>query len=96
MNKWKKWEVIRERGKLNYLLVNGALAWGVPIGILFTAIMSYWNHGGIEFNEELYRTLLISIVIFSLGGMLYGQWVWNVMEKEYRKKQHHLNERSGR
>ncbi|MFF2887364.1 hypothetical protein [Paenibacillus sp. NPDC057967] len=84
-SKWDKWELTRAKGKKNYVIWNGVVGWGIPAGLLFTAIWNYINHKEIVFNQDFYQTLIISLVVFSLGGMIFGLWIWNWTEKMYRK-----------
>ncbi|RJE90251.1 hypothetical protein D3P07_08575 [Paenibacillus sp. 1011MAR3C5] len=84
-SKWDKWELTRAKGKKNYVLWNGVLGWGIPTGILFTALSTYINHKEFVFNQDFYQTLFLSLVLFSLGGVVFGLWTWSWTEKLYRK-----------
>ncbi|RJX37662.1 hypothetical protein D3P09_22070 [Paenibacillus pinisoli] len=84
-SKWEKWEQTRAKGKKNYVIFNGLLGWGIPMALLYTAVWTYIQHQEIAFNQELYQTLIISLVIFSVAGVGFGIWTWNTTEKQYQK-----------
>ena len=73
-----------QRGKGQYILINGILSWGVVTGLLFLTIQSLWNNGlsfsawtGSVFSGSGGATLLI----FMAGGSLWGLWTWKQVEK---------------
>ncbi|MBD0380182.1 hypothetical protein [Paenibacillus sedimenti] len=80
-----KWEKLRAKGKKNFIIFNGVIGWGVPTAILFTFLMSFMENYSIRFNQDFFELLIISIVLFPIGGILFGLWVWGWTEKLYRK-----------
>lgn len=82
-----KWELIRTRGKLRYIFVNGLLGWGVPTAILFTIMTSLFETKSLSFNQEIVKTFIISIIIFPIGGVFWGLWTWSWIVKKLSNEQ---------
>jgi hypothetical protein len=80
-----RWEKTKARGKKKYIIYNGILGWGIPTAILFTLITTLMDNKSITFNQELYKSFLISLITFSVGGILFGFWTWHWIERLYRK-----------
>jgi ABC-type multidrug transport system permease subunit len=81
----EKWEKVRARGKKRFVFFNGIIGWGLPTAFLYTSAMTYMDQGALEFNDAFYRLLLIAIVLFPIGGVVFGLWVWNWSERAYHK-----------
>ncbi len=79
-----KWERTRVKGKKNYIFYNGIIGWGIPTAILFTFISSYLENSSIILNQAFFKSLLSSIVIFSIGGIFFGLWTWHWTERIYK------------
>ena len=59
-----------------YVLRFGVLGWGIPTAILFALIQSYrLGSDGFLFQ------LIPALIIFPLGGILFGRIMWWMMEK---------------
>jgi hypothetical protein len=59
-----------------YVLRFGVLAWGIPTAILFALIQSYrLGSDGFLFQ------LIPALIIFPLGGILFGRLMWWLMER---------------
>ena len=72
----EKWAKISKLGRTQYVLRYGVLGWGVPTAILFALIQSYrLGSDGFLFQ------LIPALIIFPLGGILFGRIMWRVMEK---------------
>lgn len=72
-----KWEEIRGKGALRFILVYGVLAWGVGTAVLFTGLM--WLLGG----EDLARIARFSAIAFPIGGVAWGGIIWWLAERRY-------------
>lgn len=72
----ERWTKIRERGRKRFVLLYGVLGWGVPTALLFTI----WN-GFAEGWDGLLAKLLISLVIFPIGGIFWGMLMWAFLER---------------
>ena len=76
----KKWEITREKGKARFILVNGVVAWGLPMFVVMTFLL----------NRDRAKTdpawmLVVSAVIWALGGACFGVAMWTISERRYRK-----------
>ena len=78
--KFEKWEKIREKGKWDYIIKYGVLVWGIGTAIAYSIIMHQINKG-----TSFLVTLGLSLVLFPLGGIAWGYFMWCYMEKAYQK-----------
>jgi len=76
----KKWELTRIKGKSNFILMRGVLGWGLPMFVVMTFIVN--RHQGMPLTPS---RILVSIVIWSLGGALFGWLAWKLSEAKYSK-----------
>jgi len=76
----QRWEETRRKGKLNYILVNGLLAWGLPMFVVMTFFV-------LRKKDEPLRLdmVAISAVLWTIGGLAFGLSIWTVSEKKYQK-----------
>jgi hypothetical protein len=80
---WQGWERTRARGERFFVWVNGVLGWGVPMALLWT-----FYHGWYEQKDNgLYVTAAIAFPIFTVGGYLWGKYMWRFLERRYQKAQ---------
>ena len=75
--KFEKWEKLREKGKWNYILKYGVMMWGVGTAVLFSLIISFV----IERETSFFLILPISLVLFPLGGIAWGAFMWSFIER---------------
>jgi hypothetical protein len=81
-DKIREWEATRKGGKWRFVLKQGVLRWGVVTALLFSILMHF-----VQPQEPIWLRPLISIVVFPLGGILFGYWLWAIGERNYRKWQ---------
>lgn len=77
---WRKWASIRARGSSRFILLAGVLGWGLPVAILWAAITSRMAS-----VEEFASYLIPAIVLFPLGGYLWGLLMWKWMERRFAR-----------
>jgi hypothetical protein len=85
----ERWEEMRAKGKMNFIIHNGVLRWGLGAAILFAILKTYTDGGvgSITFhNTDFVQILIIALVIFPIGGYFWGNWVWNSYAKKYSRK----------
>lgn len=70
---------IIEKGKKHFVLYYGVLAWGLTTGIVF----SIFQH--VVGNVQTFKTILVHAVIFSVGGVFWGLFLWRYINKQYQK-----------
>jgi hypothetical protein len=63
-----------------YVLRFGVLGWGIPTAILFALIQGY-RQGSDGFLFQL----IPALIIFPLGGILFGRIMWWMMERIAKK-----------
>ncbi len=78
-------EIVYQRGKTRYLLVNGMISWGLATGLIFLTLQSIWKNG---FSMEAWRGTVFSlpavgvIGVFLAAGLLWGLITWPMVEKQ--------------
>ena len=73
----EKWRVVRSKGMLRYVLVNGVLSYGLAMFIA----MTFFVHG----DELSPRFIGLSAVMWSIGGAIFGISMWYLQERQFRK-----------
>lgn len=66
-----------------FILIDGILLWGIPTGLI-VFFLNYFLIGKSERPFSV-NSLLLSIVVFAFGGVLYGAIVRISYKKEYAK-----------
>lgn len=76
----QRWEETRQRGKWNYVFLNGMLAWGVPMFVVMTFFVNK------RADRPLTAGLIaLSAVLWATGGFCFGFVTWTIFEKRYKK-----------
>jgi cbb3-type cytochrome oxidase subunit 1 len=81
---FSKWERIRTKGRLRYIVIYGVLCYGIGTAVLFSIIfplLMSWMSREVSFS----RVLLLSLILFPLGGIAWGATMWYVMENKHHK-----------
>ena len=79
---FKNWQQRRKQGALRFTLVQGLLCWGIPMFIVMTFVVND------AFNEQgiiQWAQVFIGAVVWSIGGSLFGAFLWFVTEQQYQK-----------
>lgn len=84
----KRWEAIRQKGKWHFVLLDGIVKWGFSTAIL-SSLLTYlitplFNNHTVSFSPT---NLLLSFVIFSIMGILFGLSLWWLAESRYQQYQ---------
>jgi hypothetical protein len=66
--------------RTQFVLRYGVLGWGLPVAILFSLIQGYRD----GWDGFLFQ-LIAALVLFPLGGILYGRYMWKVLERKHAK-----------
>lgn len=80
-SKLEKLEKTLEKGKLKFVVLHGVLGWGVTTAILFSVFQHLMG------SSQTVSSIAVSLVAFPIGGMLWGIWMWHVLQKQYKKLQ---------
>jgi hypothetical protein len=83
----EKWTDLSKLGRKRFVLFYGVLGWGIPTAILFALIQSYLD-GWDQFPYHLTQALLI----FPLGGVVWGRVMWKFLERRHAKAAATLSE----
>ena len=76
------WSETRKKGKLNFTLVNGLLAWGLPMFIVMTFVVNEaFDESGLIISH-----VVINGVGWTIGGLLFGATTWFFTERKYHKE----------
>lgn len=73
----RNWEKVRAAGMARYVLKRGVLSYGLTMFVLMTFV---FRRGDLS-----PRFMLISAVLWFVGGALFGTLTWLFMEWCYRK-----------
>jgi hypothetical protein len=77
----QQWQRQRAKGKLRFILLWGALGWGLPFGVLYAASQAYFRHYSMLKEPVL---LLAFVPILLLCGCGFGLSLWHSNEKRYK------------
>ena len=75
-----RWAITRQKGKARFILVSGALGWGLTTGTLYSLLM--W----LVMDANLKFLLPISLILFPVGGLLWGWCVWSFSERAFHAR----------
>jgi hypothetical protein len=74
------WAATRAKGRASYILLFGALCWGLPTAILWTVFMV-----AIQGWHSLPIHLPVALIAFPFAGYFWGAVTWWLAETAYRK-----------
>ena len=75
-----RWARIRRKGPLRFILLRGVLGWGLVAALVYSLVM--WAVAG----ANLRVLLPLSMVIFPIGGVLWGAAMWWFLERRYQRE----------
>lgn len=79
-DRFSKWKEIRKRGFYRFILVRGVLGWGLGAALLYSILM--W----LVSDQDIHRLLLLALVLFPPGGLVWGAIMWWFIERKYRQQ----------
>ena len=79
----EKWSRTRQMGMVKYIFYFGIIGWGLVTGVMWGVLMSLMD--GFSFTSDNLRTFIVGMIIFPIGGILFGAVMWWWSEREYRK-----------
>ncbi len=82
INKLKR---LIDKGEWHYIFVYGVLGWGVSTAVLFSLLQGFFGYVG------FFGVLPLSLILFPIGGLFWGLYMWSYLGKQYAKA---VNERS--
>lgn len=79
---FNSWSKSRRKGKLKFILINGVLAWGMPMFFLMTFMLNdAFDESGLIMSH-----VRINAVIWTITGLFFGISVWFFSEYKYKKE----------
>ena len=80
-----KWEKTRQRGRKAFLYRHGVFGWGLWSGVLFLIINEWMSINSFKYLNvaQIPFTTVLYIVLFMVGGYIWGIFMWNRMERLY-------------
>ena len=75
----RNWKVTREKGVVRFILLRGLLAWGLPMFLIMTFLVN-------KTRLEDVAQLASAAVVWSIGGLIFGGWMWTASEKRFRQQ----------
>jgi hypothetical protein len=79
-DQFKAWEISRQKGKLNFVLITGILSWGLPMFIFMAIVYKPFSDG---FTS---KTAIVHCIVWLLGGVFFGLLNWYFTERKYKKE----------
>lgn len=74
-----RWTHVRRKGPLRFVLLRGVLGWGLTTALLYSLIMSAVT------GANLRLLLPTSLVLFPVGGLVWGAAMWWFLERRYQQ-----------
>jgi len=78
-NELKAWELTREKGQLNFILVTGLFLYGLPMFILMAFLNKPFADG---FTSS---AAIVHCILWPIAGLLFGVTMWYFSESKYKK-----------
>jgi len=75
----KKWERIRARGAVSFVLLYGVFAFGGLFGLLFPVVFAAVM-GRFDLLGQMYATVL---PLSAFGGAVWGAFMWLSLDRKY-------------
>jgi len=76
----QRWEKVRQKGRLRFILLTGVAGWGLPMFAVMTFVVNRRPD-----SPPTPSFILVSAVIWALGGAVFGLSMWTISEKKYQK-----------
>jgi len=76
----QKWESVRLKGKMRFILITGVLLWGLPMFVFMTFVVDRWK-GRVHTSSDI----VSGAIIWLIAGALFGWTMWAASERKYQK-----------
>ncbi|EDS78389.1 hypothetical protein [Clostridium massiliodielmoense] len=80
---------MKSEDKHTFIIKHGILQWGIPIAIIYSFIMSFTErdlHKMAFISDYFLNNLIVSCIGFSIGGYLFGYFMWKRYKRTYKDK----------
>ena len=79
------WLQIKAQGKQRYVWRTGVLRWGLAVFAIWTPLMLIVGPRTHPLSlGEIIGVIVISLFLWTVGGYVFGSWMWRTMENKYR------------
>jgi len=79
------WLQIKAKGRKRYVWRTGVVGWGLPVFAIFTPVMLIFGPRTHQLSKaEIAGTTIITLLIWIVGGYLFGLSMWKTLDKRYR------------
>jgi hypothetical protein len=76
----EKWAKFSKLGRAGFVWRYGILGWGIPTAILFVLLQGY-----LDGWDGLLFKLIPALVLFPLGGIVWGRFMWAFLERRHAR-----------
>jgi len=77
----EKWEKTRSIGFLKFVIIHGAISWGILSGLFYFLITRIFQP-----STPVVKNLIVSLILFPVAGLFWGMTMWNIREKRYERE----------
>lgn len=86
---YDNWKFIRGKGKTRYVVETGVLQKGLPVGVLFSILNTWFDDQNVLFflHKTFWLTTLMYIAGCSLLSIISGLISWRSQERKYKQYQ---------
>lgn len=78
---FQKWQKMRAKGKSQFILIRGLLAWGMPMFMVMTFMVNKPASGHMSPGM-----IALNAFIWAVAGLVFGYVTWAVSERAYQKE----------
>lgn len=78
----ERWEKIRAKGRAQFIVLYGVFAWGITGGLSFSIARALVSGEPLA-SMDFLSGLLLSLIVFCIGGAVWAAWAWGSNEKKY-------------
>ena len=86
LKRWHRYSADRlyreaSRGKARFIFLRGVVGWGLPMFIVMSFV--YPELAGLAGDSHNISSLLRGLVVWGIGGALFGWWLWFFAVRKY-------------
>ena len=82
-----KWKKTRAKGRRHFIIYSGVLGWGLIMFVFMTAFihLQQANFDIQQLSGLSLVVVLVNLLVWTLGGLVFGVLTWHGNEKLYQK-----------
>lgn len=78
---FQRWQKTRAKGKGQFILVRGLLAWGLPMFLIMTFMVNKPVSGNMSPG-----VIALNALLWAIAGLAFGYFTWAFSERAYQKE----------